>query len=246
MEDIRPLGLVQIVKESFRLYKRHAMPLLALSCMVGLPVHLAHVLFFMPADTSNPLARIYAGLAAIIFTLIVAVVARTPLIYFVMKVREGQRPKLSEALRSLWMHGGTILLAAIVVCFFVLVGLVLLIVPGILLLLWFSLYQPVIVKENITVVEALKRSRELTAGVMGKALIFFLLPIFIEGAVRWLIAPLIPLWNGSTMSLIAIDTVLFTLVLPLEALLFTLLYYDARVRSEAYQSLLLHTKTAIR
>jgi hypothetical protein len=246
MESVRPLGLLQIVKESFHLYGKYAGSLLLLSCLIGLPVHLVYLLFFMPIDMSHPLVRIYAGLTAIVFSLVIAVVARTPLVYYVLEIREGHRPRLGESLRSLWMYGGTVLLAGLLSCFFISLGLILLLVPGILLLVWFSLYQPVIVKENLTVTDALKRSKELASGVAGKALGLFFLPALLEIVLRWALVSLISLWRETVLTAVAIDTFLFVLLLPLQAILFTLLYYDARVRSEAYQTTIIRTKAVTR
>jgi Membrane domain of glycerophosphoryl diester phosphodiesterase len=128
------------------------------------------------------------------------------------------------------------------------VGLVLLLVPGIILALMWALTIPVAVLEDTGLRDSLSRSAELTKGSRGRVFVIyalflilvyaiymaFMFPVFLSIGLAARTHPLggVPLW---TQIAIPIGTFLSQcLASPLMTIGFSLLYYDQRIRKEAF------------
>ena len=116
-------------------------------------------------------------------------------------------------------------------------GLILFVIPGVFLALNYSVSVPAAVFENLKAREALKRSTELTQGYRGRILglySFYGLFSYIIGTSAsyivqhhhpaFLIALLIEL----------VRFLSFAVASPLRLIIFAILYYDLRVRKEAF------------
>jgi hypothetical protein len=128
----------------------------------------------------------------------------------------------------------------------ILVGLVLVIVPGIYLAVAWSVAIPVVLGENLRGRAALGRSRALVRGrwwpCAGVLFLSFLLAAIVSAVIELIVAAV----AGSSGN----DTVLFldqgassliadTLVLPFQVAVTTVLYIDLRVRKEGFDVQLL-------
>lgn len=141
-----------------------------------------------------------------------------------------------------------VILIAILIGFCVFLGLLLLIVPGILIALAWSLAIPVAVIENEGPLDALPRSSELTRGsrfrifVISALLILLAyvvtvifqapslvsLPTLLRSRGPLLLPTWLRIWNliGSFLS--------SSLVTPISTIAISLIYYDQRVRKEGF------------
>ena len=123
------------------------------------------------------------GLVAFVFHISGPLLIQGALIELVQDVHVGNRPPSVRELfartrpRILTLLGGSLLYGL-----FVVVGLVLLILPGLYFLARFSLIIPAIVLENRTVSSALDRSWELVLGRTGRVLCVVLLSTAIESS----------------------------------------------------------------
>ena len=126
---------------------------------------------------------------------------------------------------------GTQLLVGIVVV----LGLCLCVVPGVIFGLWFYVVVRIVVLEGVAGPAAMGRSRELTRGNLGK--------IFLVAFLVGLVATVINLTFIFVIGLIPLPfhllTVFFqylpqSLLLPVTIAPITLLYYDLRIRKEAF------------
>lgn len=128
-------------------------------------------------------------------------------------------------------------------------GLILLIVPGVLLALMWSLSVPVLVLENKGVFDAMSRSSDLTQGSRGRIFLvwalIFVLSIGATLLLEWplIIAAGVSLFAGGGIRAasagwqVAFQVATFisqSLVGPIGTIAFSLLYYDQRVRREAF------------
>jgi len=77
---------------------------------------------------------------------------------------KGNKLKLGEAFRRCWSYCLRVFGAAVLTALAVLGGLILLIIPGIIFGLWFSLSAFVIIDQNVGVIEGMKRSKALVQG----------------------------------------------------------------------------------
>ena len=119
------------------------------------------------------------------------------------------------------------------------VGMLLCLIPGIYLSGVYGIAVPAVVLENVTGNESLKRSSYLTSGSVGRVIVvYFLTTVFTLGLKYALLAGMTAL--GSTAfqhpglaraALSILGSILFG---PVTAIALTLVYYDQRVRKEAF------------
>jgi hypothetical protein len=122
------------------------------------------------------------------------------------------------------------------------IGLLLLIVPGIIIICGLSVAAPAIVLENQpTAIAGMGRSWHLTKGERGKVFMAFIvaflliaLPGFALGALGLAAASASGSVTTGVVIFLLIQAVLQVLAYPFFFVLTTLLYYDFRVRKEAY------------
>jgi len=126
-------------------------------------------------------------------------------------------------------------------------GLLLLIVPGVIFALMWSLAIPVAVLENKGLSEAATRSRNLTKGSRGRIFVIYFLFIVllyiitlawevpmlaVLGSTLYANKQVAPAWFSVVVTVMAFITT--SLVAPLLTIALSLVYYDQRVRKEAF------------
>jgi hypothetical protein len=122
-----------------------------------------------------------------------------------------------------------------------LVGLVLLVIPGLVLMIWLMLTPSVVVLENRSGVAALKRSKQLGDGSHWRnAGLFLLLNMitWVMGGVLGFVIGLVGAFLSSdpeTVIPVAVSLSL-GLFIPLTLIAIVLVYYDRRVRKESYDA----------
>ena len=123
------------------------------------------------------------------------------------------------------------------------IGFVLFIVPGVLMLMRYSLAVPAAVLENLKTREALRRSKELSAGSGGRVLtVYILMAVLI-----WVVSIGLTFASAAVLGGNKQDTLLgrqvlqqlisfiaATIAYPVLTIALALLYYDQRVRKEAF------------
>jgi len=122
---------------------------------------------------------------------------------------------------------GTLFLAGLLAVLGIGLGLLLLIVPGLLLLTWWSVITPVIVLERKGVLESFGRSRELVRGHGWTVFGVIILTILILIGVGLLIG-LALLWLPEEARSFVRDAVGGALTAPFTALAWTLMYFKLR------------------
>jgi hypothetical protein len=163
----QPVRVLRVIPESARLLIRHFVPLALLGVVVFVPVGLVEALSVDVADFEGftGLSAVVASVAAI---LIIAIQLVGEVVYSgmvtrsVVDERRGEVHQVGEVLRTLpYLR---MIAADILFVLAVAFGLVLVIVPGVLALVWFALVGPVIEVERTRVIAAFRRSRALIAG----------------------------------------------------------------------------------
>lgn len=147
------------------------------------------------------------------------------------------------ALRKLW----TLLGARIVAGLLVGLGTMLLLIPGILLAVSFSLITPVVMLEDASAGKSRERSRELTAGFRWQIFALFLIYYIVYwliilvfgsllGALSGFILPAFPAGLFTSQLLLAPLMILMT---PIWALFTVLIYYNQRIKTEGFDLVML-------
>jgi hypothetical protein len=248
--ELRPLSLGELLDRTFFLYRNN---FLLFAGIVALP-HLGLLAFQLAGvglRSTNVLISppgILWTLAVFVVTLGVTAASQGASVIAVSHVHLGRPASIAESFAGI--KGRVLHLALIMIGYGIGigVGLVLLLVPGIILALMWALTIPVAVLEDTGLRDSVNRSAELTKGHRGRVFVIYLLFIVLLYAVymAWempILAAIgfmarghritsIPLWSQ-----IAIPLGSFLsecLVGPLMTIGFSLLYYDERVRKEAF------------
>ncbi|MGO8749679.1 MAG: hypothetical protein ACLQNE_27300 [Thermoguttaceae bacterium] len=117
----------------------------------------------------------------------------------------------------------------------ILLGFAMLFVPGIIFSLWFLVIGPVVILESKAGSSAMRRSRELMRGNVDKGFKLSLVVGLLSGIIAiglGMLTRLVP-WPHATLQ-IFVETVLGAIILPLQTAPSILLYYDLRIRKEAF------------
>ncbi len=188
-----------------------------------------------------------AGVLGRILTLLLrgvgVMLCQAALIKSVSETYLGNEIAIGQAYRFILPKALTLIAAAICVTLVTWLGFLLLIVPGVIFSLWFSMTTPVIVVEGHSATGGMSRSRALATGNLGKVfavgllagLIMFLAIIslsFVAGMIAGLVSP----GNGTTETFLAqlAATIGQILIMPVSVAATILLYYDLRIRKEGF------------
>jgi hypothetical protein len=207
-----------ILNAAFDLYKRHWQHLIGIA-----------LAFYLVAGSITLVLTVFFGrwgaFGGAIILLIGIFWLTGALVEAVSDIRDGREDlNVGDTFAKVWPRVWPLLGASILAGLGIAAGLVLLIVPGLILLTWWSLIPPAIVLENRGVFEAFGRSRELVRGegwsVFGVLIITYLLTSVISGVVRSIFTPL-PDYVGTYIG----DVVGGSIVAPFSALAITLMYF---------------------
>jgi hypothetical protein len=218
-----------IVAETFKLYLRYPLLFLALALGVIVP----YDLLVLIAAGAGPLAQGgELGISYLLAAFLVSPLISALHIHAVAEVRAGRTPRLRDIAARGMQVLPTAAATAIMAALGVLVGFVMLIVPGIVLAFrWYVAVQAAAI-EHEGWLPALRRSRQLTVGVYGHLFGFGIL-IGVISEVPLLIGK-VGVTGHDTLALAFLGGVmLHAFALAFTALATALLYFDLVSRRES-------------
>lgn len=246
--DLRPLSLGELLDRCFFLYRKN---FLLFAGITALP-HLVLLAFQLGDIGMQRWMGVGAGilwtLATYVLLLGVTAASQGATVIAVSHVHLGQPATIADSFAGI--RGRIFYLALIMFGYWIGIGVgfLLLIVPGIILVLMWSLTIPVAVIEDTGLRDSVNRSTELTKGSRGRVFVIYVLFLVMLYALymAWMFPVLmvvglaaqkhhvvgVPLWMQ-----IAIPVGSFIsqcLAGPLMTIGLSLLYYDQRVRKEAF------------
>ncbi|MGH3081228.1 MAG: glycerophosphoryl diester phosphodiesterase membrane domain-containing protein [Gaiellaceae bacterium] len=219
-----------VLGEAWAMYKAHWRHLLPIALVVYVAVGLVSLLLALLLD------RWAAGLLAALVSLIATFWLQGALVKAIDDVRDG-RPDLSlgETFARVRPQLVAIIVAGVLAAIGVILGLILLIIPGLYLLTRWILIIPVIVLEGRTAGESFGRSWDLVRGfawnVFGVIVLTILILIGFRIALEIILFPL----SDEIQSLLT-ELIAGTLATPFAALAWTLLYFRLREAKEPAQA----------
>jgi hypothetical protein len=251
--DLRPMTLGELLDRTFSLYRKNFLlfvGIVALPYLVLLAFQLSGVAFRLGGRSNTlQLMSVLWTFATLIVNLGVYAASQGATVIAVSHLHLGRPISIAESFAGI---KGRILYIALIVIGYGIgigVGFVLLIIPGIILALMWSLTVPVAVLEDTGLRDSVSRSAQLTKGARGRAFIIYLLFVILLYAAYmvWMI-PLfavigamsrghnnpseIMLWTQITFPVGVFLSQ--CLVAPLMTIGLSLFYYDQRVRKEAF------------
>ena len=250
--QFEPLSAGQIIDRTFRIYKSNFIRFITIVSIIYVPMTLLVLslifLFQNMAPTADKAEAVMVaggitGFIMAIFFLLGYMLSQGALIRSVSEYYLGNDITVSEAYRQVLPKLLTLVGAGILIGLATMAGFVLLIVPGIIFMFWFSLATPAIIVENQGAVAGMKRSKKLVSGNVGK----IFLVMFLAGIISAVISSIFSFSSGFLGGLLFSDNVtlvLFTnqlletvgriVVAPIGAIAGILLYYDLRIRKEGF------------
>lgn len=254
---LRPLGMADILDAALRLYRQNFGPFLGITAIVFVPVGILQTVgaFLMgrsmgPNGDSSEVqmgALIVFGvfmLGALLVYLLAMPVCQGALSIAVARRYLGQPVTVADAYQMISDRWATLLAGVMIVGLMTAMGMLLCLIPGIFLGTLFMFVTPVIAVERATLMEALRRSRDLVTGhwwrCFGTYLLLSMLIQLVAGAVvypvTFLSAFLLMERNPALAQALnqGLGMAASTLVQPVQIIGLVLLYYDLRVRKEGF------------
>jgi hypothetical protein len=195
------------------------------------------VVFVITGIVSAILVAAAPGLAliALLLSLVAGTLFTGMVVELVSDVQDGRRDhSAGELLRAATPVLGQLILVGIVAGIGILIGFVLIVVPGLILITIWSVAAPVVVLERPGVFAALGRSRELVRGngwqVFGVIFVLFFLVIIVSSGIE------IAADSAGTGAGIVARVILGILTAPISALAAAVLYFDLRAVASAPSS----------
>jgi hypothetical protein len=255
---LRPLSTGELLDRTFSLYRSHFGLFIGIFALPHLVVLAFQCVGVGLQTTGNQLANAFLTfvwtIGAGILTIIVSAASQAATVVAVSDVHLDRPSSVRDSFARIRGHILGVIGVSMLVGLGVGFGLIALIVPGILLALMWSLAVPVKVLEDKGVTDAMSRSSDLTKGDRGRIfviwLLFIVLSIGISLLIQWPVelaagassrAAMARAGAGWRVASLAAAFISTCLVGPLATIAFSLVYYDERVRKEAFDLQLMMT-----
>jgi hypothetical protein len=214
----RPIDVGRVISESFRLYSDNVAALLLSALVIFVISGLLQGLLASGGFVLNLLGWVVGLAATALYTGFV--------VKLVEDVRDGRRDfSAGELMSSASRHIVPLIVNGILRGIAVVIGLILLIIPGLYLLTIWAVTSPAIVAENRDAFDAFGRSNELTAGERMSVFLTILLAFLITVAVSFIIG-IIGYAIAGTAGGIVFSIIAGTITAPIGALVATVLFFD--------------------
>ena len=258
--DLRPMTLGEVLDRTFKLYKNNfwlfvgitALPFLVLlfirMATAALQTASAGVAGSPPSGSSlGFLFGVIAGALVVgLFYLLLVGAAQAATVFAVSDLYLGRPASVREAYSRVGTKALRVLLILFLVSLTVGVGFLLLIIPGFILLSRTAISVPASMLEDSKAIRSIERSMELTKGHAMQVFLIFLLVWVLSYAVALVFqVPFVYLaevaakshqsLSFGTLVLQNLSTFLSeVLIAPIGTIAFSLMYYNLRVRKEAF------------
>jgi hypothetical protein len=234
-------GIRSIMRRALLLYRARFGLYVALVAIPIVPVGIALVALAAAApDPSGSMQRI-TGIDIAAEFLLVMPLCQAAVAFAVVAQLSGRPPTLPDTLRAVlprWsVLVGTVILSALAI----LAGLVALVIPGLVMAIWFQFVGQVVILENGTYLDALRRCRDLVRGAWWRTFGYLIVIGIAGGAASFIVTTLVSgalqPQDASDRSKLVIPLVAnipsSILVLPFSTIAVTLVYLRLRARQQA-------------
>lgn len=248
---LRPLSTGELLDRTFSLYRSHFglfVGIFALPYLVVLAFRLVGLVFQSPTpQISNILMNLVWSMGALFLILIVSAASQAAAVVAVSNLHLDRPASVMDSFSTVKGEIPGVIGVSLLVGMASGVAFLAFIVPGVLLLIMWSLAVPAKVLEHRSATDSMSRSMELTKGSRGRIFVIGLLIFVLSIGVSWLLQWPILISAGFSMktgiqrmaigwqvvALVA-DFVSRSLVGALGTIALSLVYYDQRVRKEAF------------
>ena len=241
MSDIalRKRSAVEIVDAAFQLYRRHALVFVMVTALAYAPWLVLQLVLgrFTTATPNAEWMGTFTGLliifgSMITFTLMSGVTTKIGSHAYL----HGDTGRVEDAIKEVLPRVPALIGAAIGRSLLIMLGSLLLIIPGIIFFLMYVAVAPLIVLENKSVGESFVRSAQLTRNQKFHVFVTYLLVGLIYALLfaGVMVLMVMALSTGPGILPPVVLTIFIIVLYPLFGLVEMLIYYDLRVRNEGY------------
>jgi hypothetical protein len=190
--------------------------------------------------TLGRVATIGIGLFSLLVTILIGIIAQGVLVRVTVAFSEGRKASLGESVMAGLVVAAPLFLLGLLSAFGLALGFLLLVVPGVILYMMWSVAAPSLVEERLGPIEALGRSRYLTRGARWKIFALMLIVLVVYWVVSGIIAALTiasygglaevaaSAANGASFAQLAINAVVATLYSAVSGVIPPSLYVELR------------------
>ena len=224
----RPRSVTEILDASVKIYRDNLATLVTISLVLLLPFNILGVAL-------GPAARIVMNLLqALVYPIVIAMIVGV-----VDDVLHGRPADTSSALRRVQGKTGLLISISIAQGLVTMLGFLLLVIPGVLFAVWyFAAPMTAVVEGASDVGSAFTRSKSLAKGhfghVFGTMVLAYLGVILVAIAFAFMLGLVTALLGVPSSVIDLVSSAAFDAVFPVVAVASTLLYFDLRVRNDAY------------
>lgn len=250
---LRPLTVGELLDRIFVLYRRHFSLFVGIAAIPGLLTLTWGVVTVLAVGSPRPSVEraflaLLTGIVSIVVYLIASALAQGATMVAVSRIQLGEETSIKDSLNAIRGRIGEISLVILNVGLRVFFGFLLLVIPGVILALAYSLAVPVAVLEERGVSASLSRSSDLTRGHRGRIFVIYLLLtvlLLIVGALWQVPSTLImtalvgrrPSAGGLQLIQLAASLSQFVIqavFTPIMQIGLAVMYYDERIRKEGF------------
>jgi hypothetical protein len=270
--QLRPLGIGEILDVSLKIVWRNAATLVRVVVFIVFPVQVLTAVLaasaspeslnngssrFRPANQlSGSDARAFFAFAvlAIILGFLSSTLASGACFRAIASAYLGERTGWKQSLAYALKHLHSIVWVTVLSSIVAGLGFIACVIPGVYLWVGFTVAVPVLLTEGVRGRRALGRSRSLVGGywwrTLGVVILGFLLSAILGGAIQGALVGLASVQSGDNsfgaivLTIIA-GTVSSVVTTPFSAAFVTILYFDLRVRKEAFDLQLLAQRIGV-
>ncbi|HXY68537.1 MAG TPA: hypothetical protein VEH62_03745 [Gemmatimonadales bacterium] len=227
--ELSPLSTGEVIDRGITLYREQFATLFGIAAVCqGPPAVLSLYVALGGGFLLHPLA---AGVGALL-TYVGYLLGSAATLHAVSEAYLGHEPQLGEALGFAGHKVWPLFVAGLAAGIVIMLASLLLIVPGIIVACGYAVVSQVVVLETLDRSSgALQRSWALTKGFKGKAFVIGLVTLLIVGLPGGVVAAVL---RGSPETGSVLSQLIQLVLHPIIPCAFTLLYYDLRVRKEAF------------
>ena len=264
--NFEPMTIGGILDRTFRLYRQNFLRFLSIVSVIQIPMIIVGLVIGSIIFTSITSAALegekpnimstFVSLAALGFLAMLGqLLCTAALTRGISQTYLGKKPSVGQTYGAVASQLLTLVLASFLVALAFGLGLILLIVPGIIFLFWFSLTTQTIVIERVGVLEGMSRSKKLMSGNIGKLFVLGIVLFLISWVAGWVFSFAAkmfitqPTLSANTQEAIRVfisemktyallisffESVGKLIFMPISAGAMVLFYYDIRIRKEGF------------
>ncbi|MDQ6887029.1 MAG: hypothetical protein M3068_07000 [Gemmatimonadota bacterium] len=231
---LRPRTGAEIIDAAFQLFRQHYAQLVTLTAVTFAPYIIVQFLMLGGRRGEMSPGRTLATVSLLIVALIIGSLSEAATMIAVADGYLGRPVDAGAALQQTFSQALPIVLASLRKWIFVGLGFALFLGPGIYLYAQYFAVPAVIVLEKRGVGDAFRRTRQLSQGEKRKILGTLGLATLVYFIFQLIVGSMLTSLVGNPAIGTLLQQVFTILVYPLISVISTLMYYDVRIRKEAY------------